>query len=283
MPDIALTGVPRGGTTLACKLLGQAANALALFEPIEVERLPADPLTAAAAVEEYFANARTQVLRDRRAPSKHRGGEVPDNPFGDGLPGSARPQLVELGEIAVQQPLTADFHLVIKHNATFMALLPQLAPRMRVIGVVRNPLAVLLSWHSLDLPVARGRLPAGERLDPGLAARLAAEPDLLQRQLGILDWCFERLLRWLPQGRLLRYEDIVADGGDGLLAAAGLQGQPARGLRNRNANPQYDRDRVEGVAAALLRHAGPGLDLYGEARVERLATELAAGTGGRGA
>ena len=33
--DLALTGIPRGGTTLACRLLGQATGCVALFEPID--------------------------------------------------------------------------------------------------------------------------------------------------------------------------------------------------------------------------------------------------------
>lgn len=274
MSRLALTGVPRGGTTLACRLLGEAEDTLALFEPMPVETLPTDAECAVEQVIAYFDMVRAKVQREARAPSKHLRGEVPDNPFGDAAAGGARPLLAELGEIAVDKPLGPAFHLVIKHNAAFLALLPELVARMPVVGVVRHPLAVLASWHSVELPVSHGHMPAGERLDARLAARLAALPALLPRQLALLDWCFDRLLRHVPPASLLRYEDIVADGGAGLYAAAGVQGVPRAGLRQRNASVQYARAGVALLADALLAHGGPAVDFYGRAAVTTLARQM---------
>jgi hypothetical protein len=277
MPDLALTGVPRGGTTLACRLLGQAQDTLALFEPMSVESLPQTSAAAADAVADYFVSVRAQVLRERRAPSKQREGQVPDNPVGDRLLGmTTRPFHAELGEIAVDKPLSARFHLVIKHNAAFIALLPDLVNRMPVLGVVRHPLAVLASWHSVDLPVSHGRLPAGERLDCALAERLDRTPDVLQRQLIILDWCFDRLHRYLPSKHLLRYEDIVADGGAGLQVAAGVDASPAHVLHDRNANAQYDRTAIVRLADALLGQPGAWMSFYDQAAVRTLAERMLA-------
>ncbi|WHZ19750.1 MAG: hypothetical protein OJF55_001899 [Rhodanobacteraceae bacterium] len=272
-PDLALTGVPRGGTTLACRLLGEAQDTVALFEPMAVDRLPHDPDAACTEVAGYFRAVRARIRRERRAPSRLHAGKLPDNPFAARSTDARRAWQAELGDMIVDKPLTDHFHLVIKHNAAFLALLPQLTQRMPVIGVLRNPLAVLCSWHSVDLPVAQGRLPAGERLDPGLARCLANEPDVLARQLHILDWCFGRLLRWLPPECLLRYEDIVTNGGVNLCAAAGVQGEPVV-LHNRNAEPQCERDRITVLADALCRHAGPCVDAYGRASVATLAKDM---------
>ena len=278
MPDLALTGVPRGGTTLACRLLGGADDAVALFEPMPVEQLPAEPDAACAEVLAYFRQVRERVRHERRAPSRLHEGKVPDNPYGDRAHAGVRQWHANPGELVVDKPLTDHFHLVIKHNAAYIALLQQLAKRMPVLGVLRNPLAVLCSWHSVDLPVTHGRLPAGERLDPGLAHDLAAEPDVLARQLRILDWCFERLLRWLPPERLLRYEDIVADGGASLYAAAGIAGVAAT-LHERNTQPHCRRERAAMLADALSRHGGPGVDAYGRASVDALAKAILVGAG----
>ena len=38
--QLALTGVPRSGTTLCCRLLGMARGTVALFEPMDVAWLP---------------------------------------------------------------------------------------------------------------------------------------------------------------------------------------------------------------------------------------------------
>jgi len=275
--DIVLTGIPRGGTTLACRLLGEAADTLALFEPMPVATLPTDPAAAAAAVMCYFGAVRERALREGRVPSKHRAGRVPDNPYGERADDrQPRPWLVEEGDIAVDKPLSAAFRLVIKHNAAFTALLPQLSEGFAPVGIVRNPLAVLASWHSVDLPVSHGRLPAGERLDPQLAQALAAQPDLLRRQILILDWFFARLQCWVPPSRLLRYEDVVASGGACLLRAVGAAAPEGAlsPLHSRNASAQYDAADVRALARALHEHAGASLRLYAAADIDALATRL---------
>jgi hypothetical protein len=81
-PDIVLTGIPRGGTTLACHLLGQAADTLALFEPMPVHLLPVAHDAALEEVVRFFSHVRKQALSQGRVPSKHRDGHVPDNPYG---------------------------------------------------------------------------------------------------------------------------------------------------------------------------------------------------------
>jgi hypothetical protein len=279
-PDIVLTGIPRGGTTLACHLLGQAADTLALFEPMPVHLLPVAHDAALEEVVRFFSHVRKQALSQGRVPSKHRDGHVPDNPYGErGDAVGVRPWLADLGEIDVGKPLSPAFRLVIKHNSAFVALLPKLATRYPVIGVVRNPLAVLASWRSVDLSVSHGCLPAGERLDPLLAAQLAAQPDLLRRQVLLLDWFFERLLRWVAPARLIRYEDTVASGGSGLLLAAGRPAVTgaATTLRSRNLNPQYAADEVASLLAALREHASACWRCYSVAEVTALAAQMSAG------
>ena len=283
--DIVLTGIPRGGTTLACRLLGEAVDTLALFEPMPVAALPTTPAAAADAVARYFAQVRERALREGRVPSKHRAGRVPDNPFGERVSGQLpRPWLVEQGDIAVDKPLSATFRLVIKHNAAFTALLPELGKRHLLVGIVRNPLAVLASWRSVDLPVSHGRLPAGERLDPLLAQALAQQPDDLRRQILILDWFFSRLLRWVPPPCLLRYEDVVASGGACLLRAVGAPPPEvvAPPLRSRNASAQYDVASIRTLTHALHAHAGASLRFYGAAAVDALAARLIAAAPGPG-
>lgn len=280
--DIVLTGIPRGGTTLACRLLGETADTLALFEPMSVTALPTSADAAAAEVVRYFDQVRQRALSEGRVPSKHRGGRVPDNPYGERASGSgARPWLVEQGDIAVGKPLSAGFRLVIKHNAAFTALLPALCQRCTVVGIVRNPLAVLASWRSVDLPVTRGRLPAGERLDPALAEALAAQPDCLRRQILILDWFFSRLLHWVAPERLLRYEDVVATGGACLRQAIGAPAEATTALRSRNVNAQYDRASVDELVLGLHRYAGASLHCYGVTAVDELAARMVAQVAGR--
>ena len=198
--DLILTGVPRAGTTLCCDLLGRADDTVALVEPMPVQQLPLQHAAAVDAVRAFFAASRCSVLQRGAAIGQQVDGKSVDN-FFDGERGAhgRRVRKVQLGEVRIDKPLAADFTLVIKHNAAFAALLPTLVQSFACLAVVRNPLAVLASWNSVDLPVAQGRLPAGERLEPALAEALDARPALLERQPLLLDWLFTRFSQCLPR------------------------------------------------------------------------------------
>lgn len=262
--DIALTGVPRSGTTLCCNLLGQAKNTVALFEPMPVHRLPLQRDAAIQQVQAFFAQSRQRLLASGMASSQQVGGQVPDNPFSSQRDDAGqRRREAELGDIRIDKPLTSGFTLVVKHNAAFTALLPELAQAFDCYAVIRNPLAVLASWNSVALPVASGRLPAGERLDPLLAARLEAEPELLARQLVLLDWLFSRFADQLPATRVLRYEAVVASRAAELAAITEVA-VPALPLRSRNSSALYDRATALLHAERLRRDAGAWRAFYSD-------------------
>lgn len=238
--NIALTGVPRGGTTLACRLLGECEQTVSLFEPMDVGSLDRhDRNLAISQVGEFYRAMRHDLAEKGTAISKHQHGTVPDNPFGTARHEDGKRSLqISLGEISVPRP-SAGFTLVIKHNAAFCALLPELASHLETFAVVRNPLAVLASWNTVDLPVADGRIPAGERLDPQLAHALAMMTDRLARQRHVLGWFFSRFRSLLPAEQVLRYEDIVSSGGRLLRETVGLAGHEREDLQERNASGLY--------------------------------------------
>ena len=272
---ILLTGLPRSGTTLCCHLLNQAANTVALFEPMDVFSLPAgDTHAAVAAVADFAGRARAGLLADRRAASFHAGGEIPDNPAGETVD-ERRTWRVSHGEVRFDKPLDPDFTLAIKHNAAFTALLPELSSLAPCYGVLRNPLAVLASWNSLSLPVSSGRVPAGERLDPGLAAALDVEPDRLERQCRVLEWFFARFRDALPASRVLRYEMLVDGHGRAVFEATGVPAPPLAPLSSRNANAEYPRGEIRRYADRLLGHDGAWRHFYSEREVRELARHLA--------
>lgn len=265
--NIVLTGIPRAGTTLCCSLLGQAADTVALFEPMAVHALPRDPGRALEVVAAFFNESRRTLLERGVATSQQVAGQVPDNPFGQERDQSgARTRVAHLGQIQVSKPLSQDFSLVIKHNAAFTALLPELAQRFECYCIVRNPLAVLASWNSVNLPVSAGRLPAGEHFDQALSRRLDAQPDLLERQLHLLDWLFGRFTAHLPAERILRYEDIVHSAGAALAAATSLP-VPPLALQNQNASRLYDLEQSRRHAAGLLAGDGCWRQFYSDGDV----------------
>lgn len=272
---IALTGIPRSGTTLCCRLLGQAPGVVSLFEPMDVASLPTSSRAEAIAeIRRFFDAAAHSLMANGSAPSYQAAGAVPDNPFSEERDASGlrlsvvRPGVVHLG--AVPDPC---FTLAIKHNAAFTALLPELADNFETYAIVRNPLAVLASWSSVSLPVSQGLLPAGMRLDPDLADRLANTPSTVDRQLIILDWTFARYRDGLPRERVIRYEDVVASGG-GVLADVTGERVPRTVLDERNSSRLYDRSLCSTLGHRLLADEGAWRDFYGADSVRALLERL---------
>jgi hypothetical protein len=260
--DILLTGVPRSGTTLCCTLLNRNPRVLALVEPMRIpDFVPEDGAEAACErIARFLAETRARALREGKAPSLQRDGVIVDNPMGPTAGDSTRrPRVVRIGEVALDRALPADFRLVIKHNALFTALLPELSRRFTIYAVVRDPLAVLASWNSVDLPVRDGHVPAGELYDTALREALAAEPERITRQLRVLDWFFERILRHVPQEQIIRYEELVS-GASQPATALGVPRPVAEQAQNRNR--EYPQPLLESLAGRLPMHPGAWRKMY---------------------
>ena len=272
--DLILTGVPRAGTTLCCDLLGRAEDTVALVEPMPVHALPQAHAQAVAEIRAFFVHSRASLLATGTATGQQIDGEGTDNFFdAQRADNGLRVRKAQLGDLRIDKPLSSGFTLVVKHNAAFTALLPTLAQAFECLAVVRNPLSVLASWNSVELPVAHGRLPAGERLDQRLADALDAQPDLLERQLLLLDWLFARFAGALPKQRIVRYEDVVDSGGQALASASGVP-VPALPLASRNASRLYDAEACARYAARLHAHAGEWRRFYGEDDIRRTLAAL---------
>ena len=282
-----LSGVPRSGTSLCCRLAGGLAGVVALNEPIGAELDGvAGQAEAVERIDRFLLEVRIRALVEGVAPSLQVDGRL-DDAVVERVAGAngLRPRRATGGQIATG-PVDAHFLLLVKHNALFAALLPELGARFRLLALVRNPVAVLASWATVDLPVARGRIPAGERFDPGLARRLDTQRGTLARRVAVLDWFFARYREHVPAHRILRYEDVAASGGGVLFRALGLRGdRVAEPLADRNANPAYGAAHRADVRAALDACGGAWGDFYAPAELDAAAAALsrtARATGGLG-
>ena len=271
--DIILTGIARSGTTLSCSLLNKLPQCVALHEPMNpAELVDLDfPDAYLARVASFFAEQRVSLLGSGTAVSKARDGRVPDNPFGS-APATAglRPSTVKNQEVHFEKRLRPDFRLVVKHPNFFTATLQTLLTRYACYAIVRNPLAALLSWHSIQAPVNDGHLPYGEAFDAGLKADLAAEPDRLGRQLIILKWYYSRYATLLPRDHVIRYEELVSSGGRALAVIDPDAAALVEPLESRNTSKLYDAGLVRRLADPLLDDESIYGGFYDRADVEQL-------------
>ena len=276
--NVVLTGLPRAGTTLTCRLLNQLPDTVALHEPIPPGKFAGlEEEVVLDGVEQFFRRMRRMIRRRGMAFSKPIKGRIVGH--GGNL---SREEEVRRREsrkvrrdrsekkVAIEKDLGPDFLLGIKSPGMFSALLPLLKRRFPCYAVVRNPLAVLASWESYDRSTREGRQPSAEKYDAGLRQALDSIEDRLERQLYLLSWYFERFVRELPEAHVIRYEDMVSSGGGALSVvtpAAELLNEP---LSNWNLNPAYDRERMRLLGERLLEREGAYLRFYPRNSLEDL-------------
>ena len=284
-----LTGLPRGGTTLACELLNRLPDICALDEPMDPNRLLQDAACEdglsidadriRAGIERFALDQRRSILDRGVALTLHvdgrvLGARVSDARDADGL----RIPMARRSEVPVDPPDSADFTLVIKHPVAFTALLPILLERFEVFAIVRNPLAVLASWESAPFLQREGRLGLRPVIAPELAARLEAIKDRLERQLTLLDWFFQSYASALSRTRVIRYEDVVATGGAALQPIAASAHALELPLQSRNAAAIYDREHMRAAGRLLLERDGAHWQFYSPEEVSELMTTAKAGS-----
>jgi hypothetical protein len=281
MRNVLITGTPRSGTTLFCSLLNKVPDTVALHEPMNVWEFPDCPNANAIAdvIAGFCQETRNSLHEHGYAISKHVGGNIPDNVAADQVNQKGmRLRHTEHGKVFVEKPLSPGFVLAIKHPVAFTALLETLAQRFECYAIIRNPLATLASWNSLAwLNVKNGHAPIGEKLDAELQSDLAKQPDAIERQLHILEWFYQRFRSFLPDGSMVKYEDLIASRGRALGKFFPEAAQLDENLASKNVNKFYDRALMIDLGERLLRRSGVIWDYYSKSDVEKLMNEVNAG------
>ena len=250
---------------------------VALSEPLRYKAYGGmeEPESAVARIRDFAEETRQRIVAEGRAPSVQVAGRLDDNRIAASHTGAGLRRLRGgWGEIAITKPLTDGFGLLIKHNALFAALLPRLAESFACLALVRNPLSVLASWQTVDLPVHRGRIPAGEDFDPDLHRRLEEEPGVLRRQLIVLDWFFARFEAHLPPGNVVRYEDLVETGGGALFRRLGHPRAGPVALESRNESGLRGGAGIDGLLEALVEAGGAWTRFYRRGELEAVAERV---------
>ena len=270
--NIILAGVPRSGSTLVCHLLNKIPDTVALHEPINPNILEGLELEGKLEkIESFFLEQRELIKTKGVAASKSFKGKVPDNPMsGYDSSTNKRTRVLDGNEIEINKPLSENFILAIKQPGMFTGMLGDLKGRYRCYATIRNPLSVLLSWNSLEMPVSKGRAPAAEACDENLSRALDNEVDIYKRQTILLAWYFKKIKEFIPPSNIIRYEDTVNNGGKNLSVIDSKAEDLTDVLTSRNTNSLYDMSKKDLLIDYLLTTSGDYLSFYNEDDIKSL-------------
>lgn len=248
--NIILTGPPRSGTTLCCHLLNKLPDVVALHEPMQRVMFPSKK-EALRNIPNFFFQMREMIKNDGKAVSRVKNGKIPPNPFEE--KSKNRRSIVKKGEFYIDKDLDQqNFSLVIKHNAHFSFLLEELVNDFECYAIIRNPLAVVASWNTIKAPVSEGNLKVLKGLDPQLEKKLWKIPDVIDRQIQLIDVLFGHL-NTLEERQIITYENIIETGGEALYPISSHASSLNEKLSNTNLNKRYPSELMEVIYKKLIQ------------------------------
>lgn len=267
--DIVLTGLPRSGTTLATKILSDQENVIALNEPIQWKSKKTGGIknreSAVKLTKASYASFRRSLLNNGTAVARVKDGKLTDNHY-ERTEGKRR-KVINREVVSFDKPLSKDFKLILKHNSVFTLLLSELNAIYEYYAIIRNPLAVLGSWNSVNVPVSRGVMRHLEVLDPDLLTRLNSVQDVLAKQLIIMDYYFSQYSQ-LKEEQIIRYEDVIAKEGAILSGITKQNIVYNASLENKNVSVIYNPADMIAMGEQLLASDGAYWSFYSKSDVE---------------
>lgn len=216
--DFIITGIPRSGTSFVCALLNHLSDVVALNETMDINTLLSAPDASArtAVLRAYFASTRNSISKTGRMPQHELAGSDNNMFLSETVVGRKSAKTGRLISVDAHENLSSNFALGLKNLNVFALLLSELNVHFDCCALVRNPLATLASWHTLDHPVRDGQIVAAKRINIPLADRLADIGNSRDRRLALLAWYYERFTEVLKADRIFRYEDIISSNGRNL-------------------------------------------------------------------
>lgn len=248
--NIIITGPPRSGTTLTCHLLNKLKDVVALHEPMNL-RMFSSREEGLKNIPLFFNEMRELIQKEGKAISRVKDGKIPDNPF---LSGSKMRKSIVKKEVfsLPNPPDLPDFTLAIKHNAHFSFLLEELVKDFECYAIIRNPLAVVASWNTIKAPVSEGNLKVLKGIDPQLEKKLWKIPDVIDRQIQLIDILFGHL-NSLEERQIITYEDIIETGGQALYPISSAAFSLNEKLSNTNLKKRYPGELMEVIYKKLIQ------------------------------
>ncbi len=268
--NIILTGIPRSGTTLACKILLNDENQIALNEPIAGENFK-QGIQGHKVVEKCFTEYRKSLLKNGTAPVRTKEGQITDNAYSENS--EKRDRVLERTMVKFEKPLLDDFTLIMKHCAEFTLILPSLQKEYECFAMIRNPLATLASWNSVNVPVSKGKVAKSQILLPSLHDKLESLKTLEEKQLHILNWYYDQYML-LDRKNIITYEALIESQGKELSVISKCDTKSLEVLSNKNKNELYDKATMTKMLLLLIERGGSFSEFYSNSDIEELANNM---------
>lgn len=262
MKNFLVTGIPRSGTSLFLSLI-DGGQRLCFSEPPWLKDIRESSPNGNALAKNL--KIKIEELRSKIANNlpiemvyKNNTNNVPDNYFS-----RDKDVINKTREIKKVQfhSKYSEYAFIIKANALFTANMKELLAQdyWNIIPIVRDPLAVIMSWRSVKIASSSGRVKVVEKYSDDLKA-IGNQKPLLKRQVLLLDWYFEQF-KIFKKSEIIFYEDLIKNPQAQVFKYFDTVIANKLNLSSKNNNQFYDRSEKTKITQAL-GHYGKFLKEY---------------------
>lgn len=263
-----ISGIPRGGTSLLISMLSKDRKNIGLSEPFFLRKVKHASPNKASLVRN-ITSAINNLHKDivKGAPILVRVGKD-----GDKLPNNYFRRVKKDGEIVVEKQSkhikktynvnSETYKLFVKNNLLFMSSVEILSQHFETLLIVREPVATICSWNSLNLPISRGKVKSGFKYSSSLI-KMVTSSNLLERQLQIYEWFCYKVRSVQKQVHLIKYEDLVSAPSSTLFnCSKHFQLKDLPPLKSRNTSVYYSDALRKKIIAMIDKGSYPNLSFF---------------------
>ena len=252
-----ITGIPRSGTTLLTSTLSSSSQAVVFSEPEWLKNLR----TQAPDATSFTQHLIDQITELRVSVHTQQSIQLKSSRFRKGQPANyyIRDDQGKISsdksEKAVQlDPQLHNAPFIIKSNAQFTACLKQLIDTdcFKIHGIIRNPVAVLMSWRSLNIPVSQGNMKIAEKYNPEYLSYIQPAKTLLEKQVLMADWYFAEFHKHSSNIHVIKYEDLITNLQSIIIDQFGMDDAIIPDTNNQNKSRHYDLLESNEIRACFL-------------------------------
>lgn len=254
--NILITGIPRSGTSLLTSLLSDDQS-ICFSEPPWLKTLKESSDDGQSLLENLtlkIQDLRYKIKQGIPIEMIYKTGttKLPDNYFQHQK--SSINNLRETKQVLFPKGCSNN-KFIIKANALFTANLTTLSKsnNWKICALVRDPVATLMSWRSLNIASSKGRVRSVEKYSPELKFIGTVTP-LLKRQVLLLDWYFKQFDTLIPE-KVIKYEALVKDPSLTILSKLGEQISSPLKLKSQNNNNNYNQNEKHIILSAIHKYS----------------------------
>ncbi len=258
LKNILITGIPRSGTSLFASLIAKNQDAVVFSEPDwlkSIRNISQDSSQFTQNLLLQISQLRLDIEKNKPLALKinRKDGSLPSNYYLRNNHGEVITQKTESKVVLESSAANNPFY--IKSNAQFTACIKDLlkSNQFKIVCIIRSPIACIMSWRSLQIPVSSGNMKIAEKYSLSFKEMISQKVSILSKQVAIIDWFYKSFHEYSKYIELVKYEELISDTSNVIKRITLSEPTSIPELNSKNSSKHYDLDEEALILSCLSK------------------------------